>query len=504
MQDKLEKQKKDWPKDKPKTDPFVYGILPPQSKDLEQVILGACMLEKNAFEIATSVLKSESFYVEANQIVFLALSALAVRNSPIDMMTVVEELIKMGKLEAIGGMYYIIEITKSVVSSAHILEHSLIVQQKFMRREVIRIGAEMTTAGYDDGLDVFDLLDNSGLQLSNLMQNRSQKNYRHLRDVMDDVMVKMAMMKDNPKTITGVPTGITELNSLTGGWQNDDLIILAARPSVGKSAVAGNLARMAAKDAESPIGVGIFSLEMGDLQIGERMLAAEAGFEAWRIKQGKVSSDDLTRLSKQSDNLKHLNILIDDSANLDLASLKAKARRMVTKEKIGLIIVDYLQLMGSEGKRNGNREQEISNISRGLKQLAKELHVPIIALSQLSRAVEGRAIKIPQLSDLRESGAIEQDADIVIFLVAGPDVVQDENLPPFTEDDIFLKFAKHRGGSLDMVHLKFHKNTQRIYSPNDDGKFNNDGQQLTRVSSLPYHPVSGNLYNDNAKDIEEF
>jgi replicative DNA helicase len=452
-------------KRRPDISTLVYGKIPPQARDLEEAILGAIMLEKDAFDLASDILKPECFYVDSHQRIFSAMFSLRANFLPIDILTVVEELRKKDELEIVGGPYFVTKLTNSVVSSANIEAHSRILKQKFFQRELIRISSDVISDAYEDSVDVFELMDYAGEQLSKLIIDKTQKQYVKLEQSVDRLLNKVEEMRHRADGVTGVPTGIYKLDDLTGGWQNGDLIILAARPSIGKSAVAGNLARLAALSQEKPTAVGIFSLEMSDMQWSERLLAAESLIDAWKIKRGRVSDHEMQHLQQTADNrLRKLEIFIDDSSSIDLHSLRAKARRMVNKDKVGMIIVDYLQLMNGDHTRGSNREQEISQISRGLKGLAKELQIPIIALSQLNRGVEKDG-KPPKLSDLRESGAIEQDADVVIFLVppSEGDIANDSGL----KDSILIKISKHRSGPLDQVEAKFVKNIQRIMSRSD-------------------------------------
>src|SRR5215467_8339722 len=399
---------------------MVYGKVPPQAKDLEEAVLGAIMLEKNAFDAVIEILKPECFYVEAHQLIFKAMQSLANKSQPIDILTVAEELRTKEELEVVGGPYYVTRLTNAVVSSAHIEAHARIILQKFIQRELIRISGEIIGDAYEDSTDVFDLLDDAESKLFEITNNHLRKNF----DTIDSVLVKTIQriedLRHKNEDVTGVPSGYSSLDRVTYGWQNTDLIILAARPSVGKTALALNLARNAALHASKPTPVAVFSLEMSAGQLVQRILAAESEIWLEKIARGKLEEHEMKQLyAKGIQRLAQAPIFIDDTAALNIFELRAKCRRLKNKHNIGLIIIDYLQLMsGASGGKNTNREQEISQISRALKGLAKELQVPIIALSQLSRAVESRkeGEKIPQLSDLRESGAIEQDADMVMFL----------------------------------------------------------------------------------------
>jgi replicative DNA helicase len=455
---------------------MVYGKVPPQAKDLEEAVLGAVLLEKSAFDTIVEILKPECFYVEAHQRIFMAMQSLANKSQPIDILTVAEELRTREELEMVGGPYYVTRLTNAVVSSAHIETHARIILQKFIQRELIRISGEIIGDAYEDSTDVFDLLDDAESKLFEITNNHLRKNF----DTIDSVLVKTIQriedLRHKNEDVTGVPSGFTHLDRITYGWQNTDLIILAARPAVGKTAFALNLARNAAMSPTKPTPVALFSLEMSAGQLVQRILAAESEIWLEKIARGKLEEHEMKQLyARGIQRLAQAPLFIDDTPALNIFELRAKCRRLKNKHNIGMIIIDYLQLMSgtNENNRNGNREQEISNISRNLKALAKELNVPIIALSQLSRAVEQRGAKdgsrVPQLSDLRESGAIEQDADMVMFLYRPEyyDVTtsaEGENIKGLTE----VKIAKHRNGVLDTVKLKALLHIQKFTNWDED------------------------------------
>ncbi len=441
---------------------MVFGKVPPQAKELEEAILGAIMLEKSAFDTVIEILKPECFYVDAHQKIFKAMQGLAIKSLPIDMLTVVEELKLREELEMVGGPYYVTKLTNSVVSSANIDAHSRIVLQKFIQRELIRISGEIIGDAYEDSTDVFDLLDSAEGKLFEITNNHLRKNFDDIDSVLVKTFNRIEDMRNRKDEITGVPTGFPTLDKITYGWQPTDLIILAARPSVGKTAFALNLARTAAirpkGDDRPPTAVAFFSLEMSSSQLVQRILSAESEIWLEKIARGKLEEHEMKQLYKNGfDRLSKAPIFIDDSAALNIFELRAKCRRLKNKHNVGLIIIDYLQLMSGSADRNSNREQEISKISRDLKSLAKELQVPIIALSQLSREVEKRkeGNKMPQLSDLRESGAIEQDADLVMFLYRPEyyEVTTDE-FGESNKGETHVKIAKHRNGSLETIKLK--------------------------------------------------
>lgn len=437
---------------------MMYGKVPPQAKDLEDAVLGAIMLEKSAFDVVVEILKPECFYVDSHQRIYRAMQSLQNNNQPIDILTVVEELRRKEELEMIGGAYYVTRLTNSVVSAANIDAHARIILQKFIQRELIRISGEIISDSYEDSTDVFDLLDEAESKLFEITNNHLRKNFDNIEDVLVKTIHKIEEMRNRKEDLTGVPSGFASLDHLTYGWQNTDLIILAARPSVGKTAFALNLARNACLHPTKPTPVAFFSLEMSSGQLVQRILSAESEIWLEKISRGKLEEHEMKQLyAKGISKLSKAKLFIDDTAALNIFELRAKCRRLKNKENIGLIIIDYLQLMSGSSDRNSNREQEISKISRDLKGLAKELQVPVIALSQLSRAVESRkeGEKIPQLSDLRESGAIEQDADMVMFLYR-PEYygITANESGESNKGETHVKIAKHRNGSLETVKLK--------------------------------------------------
>lgn len=436
----------------------VLGKLPPQSKELEEAVLGAIMIEKKAFDVASELLKPECFYVEAHQRIYEAMRSLSDRSEPIDVLTVMEELKTRGDLEFVGGPFYLSRLTHAVVSAANIESHVRIIVQKFIQRELIRISGEIIGEAYEDSTDVFDLLDHSESKLFEITNGYLRKNFDEIGQVMLKTLNRIEDLRNSNEDITGVPSGFASMDRITYGWQPTDLIILAARPSVGKTAFALNLARNAALHPTKPTPVGFFSLEMSSSQLVQRILSAESEILLEKISRGKLEEYEMQQLYKRGiEPLTKAPIYIDDSAALNIFELRAKCRRLKNKYNVGMIIIDYLQLMTGSGDRNSNREQEISKISRDLKSLAKELKVPIIALSQLSREVEKRkeTNKIPQLSDLRESGAIEQDADLVMFLYR-PEYyeITTNEMGENNQGETIVKIAKHRNGSLESIKLR--------------------------------------------------
>lgn len=435
---------------------LVYGKVPPQARDLEEVVLGAIMLEKGAFDTVSEILKPQCFYTEANQQIYAAMLSLQQKNQPIDILTVVEELKLRGELEMVGGPFYITKLTNSVVSAANIEAHSRIILQKYIKRETIRIGGEMVNDGYEDTFDAFDLLDEAENKLFEITNNRLRKEFSAIDAVLVKTMQRIEHLRNSNEEVSGVPSGFPSLDKITYGWQPSDLIILAARPAVGKTAFALNLVRNAALGYKR-IPVAFFSLEMSSTQLVQRVLSAESGIWLEKISRGRMDDNEHAGLYAYGVNrLARAPIFIDDTPALNVFELRAKARRLKNKHGIGMIIIDYLQLMSGSGQKGQNREQEISTISRNLKTLAKELNIPILALSQLSRAVETRGgDKQPQLSDLRESGAIEQDADMVMFIYR-PEYYEIKNdaMGDSTKGLTEVKIAKHRNGALDTIRFK--------------------------------------------------
>lgn len=434
------------------------GKLPPQAVDLEEAVLGALMLEKNALSEVIDILKPESFYKETHQKIFEAIYSLFQKTSPIDILTVTAELRKMGALEMVGGAYYITQLTDRVVSAANIEYHARIISQKYIQRELIRVSTEIINAAYDETSDIFDLLDHAEKSLFDIAQNNLRRDSRKMDDIMREAISNLEMLRDRTDGLTGIPSGLTALDRMTSGWQPSDLVIIAARPAMGKTAFVLSVARNAAVDHNCP--VVIFSLEMSSVQLVNRLISGETEIEQEKLKKGNLADHEWQQLHSRIGRLTEAPIIIDDTPALNIFEFRAKCRRLKAQHDIQMIIVDYLQLMQgkNDGKGGGNREQEIGSISRALKSVAKELNVPVLALSQLSRAVESRPgnSKRPMLSDLRESGSIEQDADMVLFLYR-PEyyglVEDEEGRPTAGVGEVII--AKHRNGETGIVPLKF-------------------------------------------------
>ncbi|PCJ66486.1 MAG: replicative DNA helicase [Bacteroidetes bacterium] len=432
--------------------------LQPQARDLEEAVLGAMMLEKHAPEKVANFLKPNAFYVESHQLIYEAIIHLFGEGNPIDILTVTEQLRKSGNLETVGGAYYITTLTNKVSSAANIEYHAHIVMQKSIQRQLISVAGEIGEEAFLETSDAFELLDQAEKKLFDIKNSSMSKSYDDVGDLIAKAIKDIEQSKANGDGLTGVPTGFTELDRMTSGWQKSDLIILAARPGMGKTAFVLAMARNAAVLANK--SVAIFSLEMSSLQLVKRLIASEAELSSEKIRSGKLEEHEWQQLHTKISTIEDAKLVIDDTPALTILDLKAKARRIHRKRGLDMIIIDYLQLMRAEegNKSAGNREQEISYISRSLKGLAKELNIPVIALSQLSRAVEQRQDKRPMLSDLRESGSIEQDADLVTFIFR-PEyygITQDEEGNDTTGlTEIIIR--KHRNGSPGTVNLKFIK-----------------------------------------------
>lgn len=429
------------------------GKLPPQAPDLEEAVLGALMLEKNALTAVIEFLRPEHFYSEAHKLIYEAIIDLFKNSEPVDMRTVVAQLRKNGKLELVEGAYKIAELTSKVSSAANIEYHARIIIEMAIKRSLIEIASQIHHDAYEDTTDVFELLDKTEQNIFQISDSNLRKNYDTMKSLMFQAIQELQEKKNHKDGLTGIPTGFSKLDRVTSGWQKSDLVIIAARPGMGKTAFIVSALRNAAVDFNYP--VAIFSLEMASLQLVNRLISAEAELESEKIKKGNLAEFEWQQLVHKTNRLSSAPIFIDDTPALSILELRAKCRRLKAEHNIQMVVVDYLQLM--KGEAGGNREQEIASISRALKGVAKELNIPVIALSQLSRGVETRGgDKRPQLSDLRESGSIEQDADIVMFLYR-PEyykiTVDEDGMPTQGLAEVII--AKHRNGSLENVKLKF-------------------------------------------------
>ncbi len=461
-----------------------YGKLPPQALELEEAVLGAIMIEKDAYSHISEMLKPECFYKVAHQKIFEAVMLLAVHQEPIDMHTVTEQLRKNGNIDEIGGPYYITLLTAKVSSAAHLEYHAQIIVQKFLARELIRISSEIQSKAFDDKTDVDDLMQEAEGMLFEVSQRNLKKDVTQINPVIEEARKRMVTAATKQGS-SGVSSGFHSLDKVTSGWQRSDLIIIAARPAMGKTAFILSMAKNMAVDYNSPVAV--FSLEMSNVQLVNRLIMNVCQLEGEKIKNGQLDTYEWEKFDKDINMLIDAPLYVDDTPSLSIFELRSKARRLVKEHKVECLIIDYLQLMNASGMSFGSREQEVSIISRSLKGLAKELDIPIIALSQLNRGVEGRTGiegKRPQLSDLRESGAIEQDADMVCF-IHRPEyykINEDANgnsLLGIAE----IIIAKHRNGATADIQLKF-KNTYAKFMniddlSMDDNSFNTGYQTIT-------------------------
>lgn len=433
------------------------GKIPPQAIDLEEVVLGAMMIDKKGVDEVIDILAPEAFYKDAHRYIFEAIFKLFESSEPVDLLTVSSQLKKDGRLEACGGDFYLIKLTQKVASSAHIEFHARIILQKFIQRSLIKISNEIIEQAYEDATDVFDLLDTAEAKLYEVTQGNLKRSAETAQSLVIQAKKRIEEIA-NKEGLSGVPSGFSRLDKLTSGWQPSDLIIVAARPGMGKTALTLSMARNIAVNSGVP--VAFFSLEMSSVQLITRLISSETGLSSEKLRTGRLEKHEWQQLNVKVKALEKAPLFIDDTPSLSIFDLRAKARRLSSQHGIKLIVIDYLQLMTAGGsQKGGNREQEISTISRNLKALAKELNVPVIALSQLSRAVETRGgSKRPILSDLRESGAIEQDADIVSFIYRPEyykiDEWDDEERTPTAGQAEFI-VAKHRNGGLDNIRLKF-------------------------------------------------
>ncbi|MEZ7930710.1 MAG: replicative DNA helicase [Flavobacteriales bacterium] len=503
---------------KKKKQPSFYqesGRIPPQAVDFEEAVLGALMLEKNAVNDVIDVLSPESFYKDPHQKIYGVIHHLFGHSQPIDILTVTQELRNRGELEYVGGAYYISQLTNRIASAANVEHHARIIAQKFIQRELIRISSETIKLAYDETTDVFDLLDKAESSLFQVAEGNLSKSYERIDKVMQQAIEEIENAQDHEDGVSGIPTGFTALDRVTSGWQKSDMIVIAARPGMGKTAFVVSMARNAA--VQFGKAVAIFSLEMSSVQLVNRLISGETEIPAEKLRKGNLERHEYEQLHARIGKLSEAPFFIDDTPALSVFEFRAKCRRLKAQHDVQLIIIDYLQLMTGGGEGKGNREQEISFISRSIKTVAKELEVPIIALSQLSRSVETRGgDKRPILSDLRESGAIEQDADIVSFIYR-PEyygLTTDEETGDSLEGIGEFIIAKHRNGSLESIKLRFVGQFAKFenldsfselgansISPNGD--FENGDGTMTMKSKGWDDQDSGDDFTDASFDSEE-
>lgn len=423
------------------------GKVPPHDEDAEQAVLGSMLTDNDAVMAAVEVLKEDAFYREDNKIIYQAILNLYSKSEPIDIITLKDELESMGKFEQVGGFEYLASLPDKVPTTANVQKYIKIVEEKSILRNLIKTANEIIELGYNPTEDVEDIMDGAEKKIFDIMQSKNTKSYTPIKDVLVESFTNLEKLYNQKQHVTGVPTQFYDLDDKTAGLHGSELILVAARPAMGKTAFALNIATNAALRANVP--VAIFSLEMSKDQLVNRMLCSEAMVDSNKVRTGKLDEEDWTKLAEAIGPLSEAGVYIDDTPGISVMEIRTKCRKLKMEKNIGLVVIDYLQLISGSNKRNGSREQEISEISRSLKVLAKELNVPVIALSQLSRAVEQRDDHRPMLSDLRESGAIEQDADIVMFLYRD-DYYNKES----AEKDIAeVIIAKQRGGSTGTVKL---------------------------------------------------
>lgn len=458
----------------------------PQDKEIEDAVLGALMLERDAYAIVCDLLRPESFYDPGNQKIYAAINKLGVMQQPIDMLTVTQQLRADGALDDVGGPVRISELTSNVASAAHIEYHARIVAQKFLARRLISFCSEIEKKSFDESYDIDDLLQEAEGKLFEISQGNLKKDFTQIDPVINSAMEQIEAAGKRESGLSGLQTGFHNLDKLTSGWQNSDLIIIAARPAMGKTAFVLSMAKNMAVDYNTP--VAIFSLEMSNLQLVNRLISNVCEIEGEKIKSGRLSRQEWEQLNSRVRSLFSAPLYVDDSPSLSILELRTKVRRLVKEHGVKIIIIDYLQLMNATGMKFGSREQEVSMISRSLKQLAKELNIPVIALSQLSRKVEERndGNKRPQLSDLRESGAIEQDADIVCF-IHRPEYYTRSTTDAENRDIRGMAefiVAKHRSGSVDDIEMTFVARFARFQNRSEPMPFEK-GTMASKINDDP-------------------
>lgn len=473
------------------------GKLPPQALELEESVIGAMMIEKDAFNTVADLLRPESFYADKHRFIFEAIRSLAAKEAPVDVLSVAEELKRSGKLELAGGIIYLSELTRRVASAAHLHYHAQIVAQKATARDLITMACQIEEKGYDETQDVDDLVEEATAKIFEISQRAQKRDVTHIYPVISEAFERMHKAAKNDGNISGIPSGFNALDKITSGWQKSDLVIIAARPAMGKTAFVLSMAKNMAVDFKVP--VAIFSLEMSNVQLVNRLIMNVCEIEGSKIRNGRLTQSEWDRLENQINVLREAPIYVDDTPGLSVYELQSKARKLVKEHGIQIIIIDYLQLMNANGSSFGSREQEVSIISRNLKGLAKELDIPVIALSQLSRAVEKRDSsnsnvdgKKPLLSDLRESGAIEQDADMVCF-IHRPEYYKlyDDGNGKDLRGLGQIIVAKHRNGATDEIWLRFIGKYTRFQ--NEDAAYDSDMyegiQYETKSSRMNMGPI---------------
>ena len=437
----------------------IAGKIPPQNVDAEMSLIGAILIDDEVIADAAEIVSAKDFYDKRHQIIYAGMTRLYERHKPIDLLTLTDELKKKDELETVGGSAYLTELTNYVPTAAHAESYAEIINQKAVRRRLIKASAEIGEMGFDEETTTQELLEKAEAELFSVSDQSLKQDLVSIESILTESFDRIEELHRNKGQLRGIRTGYRDLDNMTAGLQRSDLIIMAARPAMGKTTLVTNLAYNVATIAKLP--VLFFSLEMSKEQLIDRMLADASGVDSWNIRTGNLSDEDFSKISEAMGEMAEAPIFIDDTPGLSVLEMRTKARRAAHDQPLGLIIVDYLQLMQSTGNHNGNRVQEVSEISRGLKLIARELNVPLIALSQLSRSVESRTPPIPQLSDLRESGSIEQDADIVSFIYR-PGYYEPDNPDVANITDLII--AKHRNGPVGKVQLYFHPERLRFMS----------------------------------------
>ncbi|MDD6471675.1 MAG: replicative DNA helicase [Bacteroidales bacterium] len=479
-----------------------YDRIQPQACELEQAVLGALMVERDAYSIVGEILREKSFYEHRHQLIYAAITQLAISQQPIDILTVREQLSRNGTLEEVGGPFYIAQLSSMVTSSAHIEYHARIIAQKALARELISYTSRIQEKAFDETIDVDDLMQEAEGKLFEISQQNMKKDYTQINPVIEEAYKQIQKAAARSDGMSGLETGFTKLDKITSGWQNSDLIIIAARPAMGKTAFVLSMAKNITVQYGNP--VALFSLEMSNVQLVNRLIANVCEIPSDKIKSGQLADYEWQQLDSKLRLLMNAPLYVDDTPSLSVFELRTKARRLVREHGVKLIIIDYLQLMNANGMSFGSRQEEVSTISKSLKGLAKELNIPIIALSQLNRGVENRGgenggdeAKRPQLSDLRESGAIEQDADIVCM------IHRPEYYRIYTTADgqdtrgmAEIIIAKHRNGATDTVRLRFIGQYTRFQNPEDDVVIPELGAQEVIKGSRMNSNSAGDDYPD--------
>ena len=479
------------------------GKLPPQAQELEDSVLGALMIEKDAYGTVADLLRPEVFYKDQNRMVYEAIRELASQDQPIDMLSVAEKMKSQGTLDKAGGAIYLAELTRRVASTAHLRYHAEIVAKKATARDVIALAAQIEEMGYDETQDVDELMQTAEAGIFEISQRSQKRDVTQIDPVIEEAFKRMEKAAKNTGSISGIPSGFTALDKITSGWQTPDLIIIAARPAMGKTAFVLSMAKNIAVDRNIP--VAIFSLEMSNVQLVNRLIMNVCELEGDRIKTGKMSQEETRKLNTKINIMKGKPLYLDDTPSLSIFELRSKARKLVREHGVRMIIIDYLQLMNASGTSFGSREQEVSIISRGLKGLAKELDIPIIALSQLNRGVEARQGvegKTPQLSDLRESGAIEQDADRVCF-IHRPEyyhLYNDDKTGKDLRGLAQIIVAKHRNGATDSIWLRFRGKYAKFQ--NEDEAI--DADELAPIPAASETVSIQSSMNSLGEDLSQF